>query len=159
MRKLASLVFLVLAACGGGGGSVALEDFADKLADASCELLVKCGEARDVAACRAANTGLDTHLSASLGAAVKAGRAKFDGGAAQDCLDALGARSCDVTSQSNRELPASCRTTAGTLHDTEACAVDAECISQVCDVPACGLACCIGACVGDDPPTLGQAGD
>lgn len=49
--------------------------------------------------------------------------------------------------------------TQGTLHAGAACATDAECISQNCQIPACNLTCCTGTCQGDTPPVLAKLGE
>jgi hypothetical protein len=149
-------LFLVVGACGGGGGSVAPQDYPDELRDAFCRYFVKCGAIEDLETCQAANLGVRFRTSASAAAAEAAGKVTFDGDAARDCVDALADRACDTTSQSVRVLPEPCRrVTIGTGGDGAACAVGDECGSKVCDVPACPDACCQGTCVGE--AVMGQA--
>ncbi|HEX4422602.1 MAG TPA: hypothetical protein VH165_32025 [Kofleriaceae bacterium] len=160
MNKLILAVLLGCVACGGGGGSVSIDDYPDHLRDAFCNYLVKCGESKDLDTCRTGHLGLDFSVGASERAAFDGKVATFDGVAAQACTDALGARDCDLTSQSNRVIPEACLGIAiGTVHDGAACAQDVECISQVCDVPACSMACCKGTCIGDAAPAFAKAGE
>jgi hypothetical protein len=88
------------------------------------------------------------------------GVAKYDGASAQACADALGSRSCDLTSQSNREIPEACRkVVAGTAKGGATCALDEECVSLICDVQRCTQACCTGTCQGDAVPAFAKAGE
>jgi hypothetical protein len=99
------------------------------------------------------------HLSASVQAAVDMAKILYHGDHARTCFDALADRSCDVTSESSRALPAACyELTTGTQHAGAACALDPECISEFCAVPACSDACCQGTCTGDAAPVRGAAG-
>src|SRR5262249_5249339 len=83
----------------------------------------------------------------------------FDGQSARACIDATAFASCLLDSDVLRR-PAPCQTAyRGTVHDGDACALDAECISQRCTVPACDNACCIGRCTGDQPPGSALVGD
>ena len=150
---------LVLAACGGGSGSVTLADYPQAFKDAYCRYLARCGEFPDVATCETANIGFNFHIDPSSQAAVDMNKVIFDGDQAAACLDAFGAQTCDSTDESGRSLPASCQNAVrGTVGSGGACAMNAECKSQTCDVPGCGSACCQGTCTGDAPPAPGGAG-
>jgi hypothetical protein len=156
MRNLA-LTLVLLAAC--GGDSITFDSYPDELRDSFCHYLAKCGDVESVDTCRKINIGLNIHLTASQQAAVDMGKVKFNGGSASSCLDALGNRSCDLTSKGSRDAPDACRNiTSGTLHADATCAFDAECISQFCNVPRCDTACCMGTCVGDTAPVLAKRG-
>jgi hypothetical protein len=156
-RALAASILLVMAC---GGDSVSLDAYPEALNDAVCDFLVKCGQAKDHAACRAANLGFENRLNASQLDAIQRGRAKYNSGKAQDCLDGIAGRSCDTTSQAYRELPAACaEAITGTLGDGEKCAVDEECGSQVCDVPSCDAACCLGTCFGATVAARAKVGE
>ena len=164
MRKLVTVMFLVLVAC--GSDAVSLDGYPDAIRDARCRHLVKCGEVESVDACRKANTGElggDVALpfvDASVRAAVDKGMTKYDGDNVQACLDAFADRSCDVTSQSARAVPDAClKVLSGTQGDGAACALDTECRSQQCDVPDCDMACCPGTCVGDASPVRAKLGE
>jgi hypothetical protein len=152
MRTLAIMTVVLCAAC--GTDSVALDDYPAAIRDAGCRYLAKCGLVEDLDTCRKINVGDSPHFSASGRAAIDMGKTRYDGEHAQSCLDALAARSCDVTSESYRVLPDACREIiAGTQHAGAACALDAECISLSCDVPGgCNMACCTGTCTGDTAP-------
>jgi hypothetical protein len=158
MRTLVIAAIVLFGAC--GTDAVSLDDYPDAFHDAFCRHLVKCGDVERADTCKKLNLGLDFRLSASTTAAADMGKITYSGENAQKCLDAFAARSCDVTSQSGRVLPEACREIAiGTEHDGAACAQDAECLSQVCDVPACTMACCTGTCTGDTAPGVAKAGE
>lgn len=157
MQKLIAVAVLVFAAC--GTDSVALDNYPSGLRDALCSFGARCGDFDSAATCHTTNIGLDLFVSASEQAAIDSGKAKFDGANAQSCLDAVAARSCDLTSQSARATPNACvNIFHGTLHDAAACAVDIECISQFCNRPSCNMACCPGTCVGDVAPVRAKVG-
>jgi hypothetical protein len=149
----------LLAACGGGTGSVSIDSYPSAVRDAFCRYLTRCGDVESIDTCKKINIGLTVHVSASQQQAVDMGKSKYHGDNAAACLDAFGARSCDVTSQSNRAIPDAClNITTGTLHASATCALDSECISQFCDVPACPNACCMGTCQGDTAPGRAKIG-
>ncbi|HEY0990661.1 MAG TPA: Dickkopf N-terminal cysteine-rich domain-containing protein [Kofleriaceae bacterium] len=155
-RRLVAVAVL-LAAC--GTDSVSLEDYPQEFRDAFCRNFVKCGVVKDLDTCRNLNFGVDLHITASGQAAFDMGKAKFHGEKAQSCVDGIANSSCDLTSESQRQLPLACDQVAtGTLHNGEACTLSAECISTTCSVPNCGMACCTGSCVGDTPPAVGKLG-
>ncbi|HSS00982.1 MAG TPA: hypothetical protein VLM79_28190 [Kofleriaceae bacterium] len=159
MRKLviATIVLALVAGC--GSGSVALRDYPSAVRGAYCAHLVSCGEMESIQTCLGVNTGfdfrigeLDLRLSASIAAAIGASTIEYDGDAAKRCLDALGTRGCDPTTEAARTVPDDClQIFNGRLHADDACARNDECISRQCDVPACEDACCTGVCIGDEP--------
>jgi len=159
MRTLVIVTAALWAAC--GTDSVSLDDYPAAVREAACRHLVTCGVIEDLDTCKTANIGVDVHISASDQAAIDMGKTRYDGENAQQCLDALASRSCDVTSESNRVVPPACREIAtGTQHDGATCADDTECISLVCNVPACNMACCTGSCAGDAaPPRAAKLGE
>lgn len=158
MRNLA-ISLVLLAACGGGNDSVSIDSYPAAVRDALCRYFAKCGDVESVETCKKINIGLTVHVSASELQAIDMGKSKYHGDNAASCLAALAGRSCDVTSQSNRDVPDAClNITTGTLHANEACALDRECISLICDVPACPNACCMGTCTGDTAPGRAKIG-
>jgi hypothetical protein len=158
MRTTRWVWLLVLASCGGG---LTLDEYPSAFRDAYCKYLTRCGEFPDVTTCENANIGLNIHLDPSSQAEVDQGKVSFDGSLAQDCLDAFGSQTCDTTDEDGRAFfPAKCRDiTKGSVGSGGACADNAECKSQICNIPACSMACCQGTCMGDAPPALGGAGD
>jgi hypothetical protein len=163
-----TLVIATIVLTGCGPGSVALDDYAIATRGAYCSHLETCGVIESVETCLATNTGfdftingLDLRLTASLRAAIEAGKVRYDGDSAKRCLDALGAtRGCDPTAEISRVRPDEClQIFNGRLGADEECARDDECISRQCDVPGCEEACCTGACVGDTPPVRAQLGE
>jgi hypothetical protein len=157
MQRLITVTVLVFAAC--GTDPVALDDYPAAVRTAFCGYLAKCGDVESVDTCRKTNIGLDIFLGASELAGINMNKIRFDGASAQTCFDALASRSCDLTSQSNRVAPDACLNIArGTLHDAAACTLDDECISLVCNVPSCNMACCMGTCAGDVAPVRAKLG-
>jgi hypothetical protein len=146
-------LLLLIAACGSdGGGSVSYDQFAAQFDSAYCEYEVRCGLFPDQATCESANNGLTIVSDPSVGSAIAAGKIVFDGAAASRCLSEFAASSCDQTQA--RQTPADCLAVAhGTVGSGGACAASAECISQVCEIPSCSMACCQGTCLGDAPPS------
>lgn len=161
MRKLL-VTTLLLAACGGGGGnSLTLAEYPDAAREAFCRFLVRCGDIASLDVCMTSNIGLNIHIPASLEAGIDMSKVKFSGTAASACLDALANQSCDLTSQSSRvPIDACAQLVTGTRHNGDACAIDAECVSQVCDVTNCdpSAACCMGTCAGEAAPAPVQIG-
>lgn len=157
----------IVALTGCGGSAVDIADYRSEVRRAYCSHLVECGEIESVDVCVRANTGfsyrigeVDLRLTASLEAAVDMSKVRYDGESLRHCLDALGSRNCDPTSEDSRAVPDECLSIfSGTLHADEGCALDDECISRSCEVPACDMACCTGVCVGDDPPVRAQLDD
>lgn len=159
MRTLAAMIAL-LAGCGDNlAGPVAVDDYPAAVREALCRQAARCGEVESVEVCLAANVGLIIGFTASERAAIHAGKIFYDDAAAGACVDGIAGASCDLTSQTSRSSPEACQAIiAGALHDGEACTFGAECISQRCDVPDCGMACCAGRCAGETPPVRGGPG-
>jgi len=140
---------LAAAACG-GGGSVSIDDLPGELESAICGRYVRCGVYASMAACKAEVSSDIAQLQASIAA----GRAAYDGDLVGDCLDALGAASCDTTLENARVTPASCdEAIKGTVADAGTCFTSQECVSGNCDTTNCGMACCSGTC----GPTIADA--
>jgi hypothetical protein len=159
MQKLIAVAVLVFAGCG-GSDSIAFDSFPDALRRSFCSAATRCGDFDSEATCLKTNVdGNDPFVSASLAAAIDMGKARFDGGNAQACLDAFSSRSCDLTSKSSRVEPDACLSFFhGTLHAAATCTLDVECASQFCNVPTCDMACCTGTCVGDTAPVRAKLG-
>jgi len=159
MRKLIAVTIVMIAGCG-GADSIAIADYSTAFRESLCEYLVKCGEIESVTACKKANISFERHFTTSQLAAIQQGKVAYDGGKARSCFDALAERSCDVTSQSNRVVPDACREiTRGTQHAGATCGQGEECISTVCTIPNCGMACCQGTCTGDTVPGHAKIGE
>jgi hypothetical protein len=159
MRTLAILTAVVLAACG-GIDAVSLADYTTAERDAVCSHYAKCGLIEDLETCR--KVGLDVVLDQRTSERAAAGMAKsgYDGDSVARCFEAAAGRSCDVTSQSSREIPDACfEQFPGTQQDGEPCGIATECVSQVCTKPSCPMACCIGTCTGDAAPGHAKVGE
>ena len=123
-----------------------LGELPQQAAAATCASFVACGLFSDQATCLAVNGPTNF---VQLTASVAAGKVKYDGHAAAVCLAATASRPCSRT-DSTYPPPASCgQIFTGTLADHDACIVDGECASGLCDRSTCGNErCCRGVCMG-----------
>jgi hypothetical protein len=163
MSKLVIAMALLVAACG-GGDSMSVDEFAQEVRDAFCKNYVKCGVVKDFETCRNLNFSVELdrflHVTGTEHAAYDSGKARFNSGNAQTCVDGIADSSCDQSEESRRSLPAECNTfSSGTLHAGEACTTDFECISLTCRISNCNMACCPGTCVGDVEPGIAKVGE
>jgi hypothetical protein len=161
MRSLAAMIAL-LAACGDNlPGPVPADDYPAAVREAVCRQLTRCGGVESFDTCLTTQIDLIIAFSASELAAMRAGTIAYSGATARACVDGIAGASCDVTSQTGRGFPDACQEIiAGTLHDGDPCAFGEECISQRCEVPNCGMACCAGGrCVGDAAPARAGLGE
>jgi hypothetical protein len=145
---------------GDGSNYVLATEIKSAYKEANCTFLTNCGQFPDKASCLASNqsSSVSFSLDPNIVAAIGAGRVYYNGSNVKACFDALGARSCDETSQSARVTPPECRMVlTGTVHSGEACTIDAECISQQCSSGSSGNACIMGSCLGDVAPVFVQA--
>lgn len=120
MRALTASILLV-AACGGGGGSVPLDQLGQKLAATTCTKIFQCCNATEImqqfqnvnppitteAQCEQYVGGLfAAFVVPDYQASVAAGRITYDGDAAGACLDAIGGLSCSqYSATSNSAVP------------------------------------------------------
>lgn len=140
----ASLGAAFLFGCG-GGGSVKVENLGDAVADSACDRLERCGAIADHATCVAIYKTLINEDNIIAG--VNAGLITYDGGKAQECLDALSGASCDPSAMDERVLPQACTDAIkGTVADGGACKNSDECKSGSCELTTCTMACCPGTC-------------
>lgn len=142
---------------------------------AMCQHLVACGELDAVASCDQVNFvtySWDRGLVASgpsvggapenptLLAAIANGDTVFDDAKAAACLDAIAHASCDLTSQSQRQVASTCSQIAsGKRAEGAACSESFECRSQVCAVIVSPELCERGNCLAGDPPTPAKIGE
>ncbi|MEO8704868.1 MAG: hypothetical protein ABI867_32750 [Kofleriaceae bacterium] len=142
--RLASVLLVVVCACGDNRRGLALEDFDAERGAAQCARFVRCGLFPDAAACDGyfrERPDIDLH------AAVEAGVVLYHGPSAEACIAELANLSCDDSSADVRVRSPACELAfAGTLRANETCALDEECRSGACDVPACPDRCCAGTC-------------
>ena len=135
-------VFAVLAACSGG---IAFEDFDDERRGATCGYYVRCGAFGTVGDCQTYFQRFDVN-NPSLESAIDAGKIRYDGDAAESCIDALDGLDCDFADQDADALVACDEVLTGTGKVGAACAFDRECATGRCVVPDCDEACCQGTC-------------
>lgn len=140
---------VLLSACGGGGKSIPLGDLGDALEKALCDMAIDCGSITDRAECIG---DLDTR---QLEASVKAGKVRYDGVLAAQCLDDF-SRSCSMPFVDDDSCDAVFK---GTLALGAACLSNVECASARCDTSDCDpdAACCRGACI-EALPTIPVGG-
>lgn len=146
MRRLA-LVIALLAACDDDGGPISIDDLPAELTNAFCNLYVNCGLIEDHSTCR--SLYLDLDVDESLIAAVDAGKVIYHEDKARECLSGVGASCERASALSGTNTEACDETFEGTVGAGGQCAMNEECKSRDCDVPACPDACCQGTCVGD----------
>ncbi len=149
-----------LAACGGGGGSIGLENLPDELEQAQCEQAVRCGEAPDMETCLAVSFAEREDDLKSLTNAVNAGTVEYHGDLARDCLNLFADYDCTYTGSQElfEQIEATCgQVFEGTVAEGGACVLDDECVGDgqcVATDPGCTLACCVGTCgPPETPPT------
>jgi hypothetical protein len=133
-----------VSACGGGGGSVSLQDLGPKAVSSICEFEVRCGLFPDQASCEGANVANLGQITAD----VNAGKIHYDSVAASDCLNAFASFGCNESDLFNG-TPQSCRDAfKGTVADGGACFTGEECVSTKCNIGTCTPAtmCCAGTC-------------
>jgi hypothetical protein len=152
--RVVALVAILGACDDDSGDGLTVDNIDEAVASAFCDIYVRCGVIDDHATCLAI-FGNNLGLGGDLEAAVDAGKVIFDAGKGRECLNSFGNATCDlrVGVFSNRTQPLACdETFRGTVGAGGQCALNEECISHDCDVPACPDACCQGTCVGDAPP-------
>jgi hypothetical protein len=155
-EELMAKWFLVFAGCLFACQStpVAIDDFYPTLTDAACSRLVTCGVLRSHDECARAFRSFPPNPLRSVKAGVEMGKVKYDGDAARRCADAIAGQSCTVSSDLLRSPDECWAALRGTVDDGGACALDAECLSQLCGIGQCdpGSACCTGSCIGGRAP-------
>jgi hypothetical protein len=133
-------------------GPIPIEMLADTQFKALCDYLVRCQVFEDGATCRSA---LGAQISTpNLIEAVKAGKVRYDGAKARQCVDAVAANTCErARAFSFRDAPQVCNEVfTGTIAGSAACFLNEECVSGICNIPSCNMACCPGTCAGNTPP-------
>jgi hypothetical protein len=167
---IAALSFMIgaIAACGGdddttptpgGGGDLTVDELTAKTLDIRCSKGVECHLYESEAECKATSTaGLDQYK-----ASIAAGRIIYHPEKAQACLDALGevfgCSIIDVFGPAVAEAEDACTGAyEPTVADGGTCYVNAECISQSCEIPFdCSMACCEGKCAAETQVKIGES--
>lgn len=152
MKWVAGLV--LMAAC--SDRVLTLEEYPAARLASSCDFFMRCGVIPTIEECRA--TQAERRFATDLIRAVNAGTVRWHGDAAEDCVDQLDGLSCDRTSERNRSYACD-RLFTGTLAENEACTMSVECISNECWTEGCTDACCVGYCVGNAEPEIGEIGE
>jgi hypothetical protein len=145
-------VCALLAGCG-GGGSVTIDNLGTELASVSCSKIFECCTDAEVmdqfanitvdgqpitteAQCESFAGGLFSGLlTPEYKASIDAGRIKYDGEAAQSCLDAMANLGCSAYSMVTEKTSVVCNTPfiIPQVGDGGACTEDYECTSDFCD--------------------------
>jgi hypothetical protein len=150
-----SLAVLAVCACGDNVVGTPFSEFEAASDRARCERFVRCGLFTDNDAC---NGFFRKRPDIDLAAAVARGIVRYSGPAADECLAALAAQSCDTSSRDARTQPAACAEMfRGSVKTGDACALDEECASGVCALPTCNQACCTGTCHARRASAIGDA--
>ncbi len=166
MRKKTILVALVgAAACGSSTSPIAVTDLANQLKTAVCDFQVNCGLAPDQATCLA-SLNFQTDFILTEIADSQAGKIKYDGTQAANCVNELKSRSCTFTGFQNDPKADPCgKFFSGTVAMGGACLVDADCAGgAACTPPSTNPSCdqntmcCTGSTCGAAPPAPGAAG-
>jgi hypothetical protein len=150
MLRYAALMSAAALAC--SAPSIAYPDLDRALAEARCEHLARCQLFVDQASCL---TYTRVIPDVSVAAAIAAHKIRYDGAAAQRCVDATAARSCDLTAHDAHIAPAACtEMLSGAVGGGDACSINTECASGTCEFPdSCPEAgCCTGACRAPQAP-------
>jgi len=154
--RLTVVVGLLLASCRGGDGSsvIPLAEFTEQAQQAACSRAVRCGWFPDIASCKSSSTWKTGQLVAST----HAGRVRYDGKAAVDCLRSTAAFGCNLTDRTDQP-PACAKAFVGIVATGGACFVDDDCASGSCSGRACSppAGCCAGTCDAE-APTRAPAG-
>jgi hypothetical protein len=154
---------LAVAGCDGDRASIPFSQFEPAYEQASCYLLVLCGQFPDQATCLSSDH-VQPHYYATLGQNIIAGKVIYDGVKAQRCLDAYNAlTSCNRKDIGNIAPNPDCQGIfTGTVATGAACFGGAECAGggrcepvQTCAVDQC----CPGTCLGAAPDTVPLGGD
>jgi hypothetical protein len=158
VRSLALAVLVTSAAACSPDDGIALSDYNSVALAARCDYYVRCGSFPDADACRA-YFERDAIDSPNIEAAIAAGKTRYDGAAAADCFASLDLASCDQTTRSARIPDPSCkRIFVGTGKQGDSCGFSTECESNVCLIPDCPDACCLGQCGAPRPDAaLGES--
>jgi hypothetical protein len=156
-----AIALLVLGACSGSTRSpIAARDLEAEYEQAECEYQARCGYFADVATCLGAYTGFHFAIDDSVIAEIDAKEVVYDGNAARTCVDSYANATCDTTDAAGRITPTACdKIFTGTLADSASCVNGHECLSQVCNIPVCVVACCAGTCTGSDIPHRAKLGE
>ncbi len=156
------VVCVLAAACGssGGGGPIPIESLQASYNAYYCNLAVRCGLVSDLLTCGKLDLNAPT-ISPDLVAAVEAGTVIYDGAAAETCLAGITATCDQSLVLTNRNAPAACEQMfTGTVAANGPCALDQECVSQVCSSASCSTTGQpLGYCIGDAPPARPVVGD
>lgn len=132
---------------------VPLDEITGAYKGAYCTFLARCGVFPDRETCVGASLAVVPTIDANVVAAVRAGRALYNGANVKTCFDAVANDTCDQTDENGRaRTPACSAFFRGTVADGGECLVDQECISQQCAGGDTQTSCVRGTCLGDAPP-------
>jgi hypothetical protein len=124
--------------------------------DALCAYFARCGAFEDAATCTSVLGGNLGGSFENIAAAVNSGTVLYhpDRGAA--CVNRFATLACDrglVFSQQTTGLDCAL-TFTGSRTDGQQCALNEQCTSNICNIPACPNACCLGTCDGSAAPAV-----
>jgi hypothetical protein len=146
-------VCALLAGCGGGGGSVTVDNLGTELASVSCSKMFECCTSAEIMEqfanitvdgqpitteeqCESFAGGLFSGLlTPEYKASIAAGRITYDGEAAQSCLDAMANLGCNAYAMADSHESVVCDTPfiIPQVGDGGGCTEGYECTSGFCD--------------------------
>ena len=138
-RVAAGMMLLVAMSC--DSDSLTLEEFLDSLLGEYCANVVRCGDAPDETTCRGS-----VYRNLQLPADVESGKIRYDSRAARECLVAVRAYDCQLSTKTPE--PTSCNEALrGTIAEGGSCLDSSECASRNCNLDGCAFGtCCAGLC-------------
>lgn len=144
-----------------GPPGITIDLFYHSIIASLCDFDARCGVFETEAACNQLFGNIATVDSASVVGAVNAGKTVYHPERASACLAARDQLMCE---RDNARIAGAsllpCNTLfSGTVADGGACAINEECISQICNTSCSPGACCSGTCVGNVEPGLRNAGE
>jgi hypothetical protein len=146
-------VVSLVAACGGGSGSISINDLGARLKAADCRFAVACHTYPDEGTCEAA---FDANQDMNgIVKDVNNNVIKYDDAAAGQCIDDLNALTCDQTDINGfYKFYYDCQEVLkGTLAEGATCVRSEECQSLDCSFSTCSPnMCCQGTCGPAQPP-------
>jgi hypothetical protein len=168
MTRLFAIVSLAIlaAACGGGskgapglgdGGTTytpatTTQQFIDRIVDAECESMVRCGSLPDKSTCLDFFNMANANFS-SLAYSIDSGRVTRNPSAEAACFQAIASIPCSRDEAGDKTLTTACQNVlVGTIASGGDCIDDTECKSGLeCDEGSCTASCCAGICVTKKP--------
>jgi len=147
LRPVLTWITLALLTAGGLGSCIPAEKLDYRIAKATCDLAVECGEYPDVRTCM--DVSYVKQPETYIEAALDAGRLDHDSAQAYRCVRAIKKLKCH-RGEEQTEVQEDCQgILSGNVEPEQPCMLSAECVGElsVCGFnPTCTDECCPGAC-------------